>query len=282
MSLSAGITPNPDNRSMDINAAPARKWTRNSGADAQGTFRHHTITVRDKDNAEHTFSFKIRGADALTEVIALKSFKSMVKTLSTEETRFLQSHLKAGNTPQVKIVKDKEGKILGAVPVFPGTPENPTPFCYLKDGSKLLLTRDDRAWYQKMTGQGVLWDRDYTGPALDASAVGKVILEHFVGDRVDELVHKFSKLQEGHLGYDIAVQHKHTFKAPLGQLAEQFQETRMDRAKAILAMLEEGDESSIEADKEEGDKSPDPKLTITPTGTSGESRQVIVEDLPEE
>jgi hypothetical protein len=210
-----------DQPDFSINKQMAEgSWTRKTGADATGAFRQHTFIAKNTkvnplESTQYKYDFKIRNQDELTEVLALKAFRHTIKSLSAKNAEFIEERInKHKEAPVIKMLKDKEGNIIGAVPVFPPNKfSQGAQYCFTRDGKMFLLLD---FWRKPITDQ-----KD-----------------------INETLHEYFK--SGDIGYDVKATHRGDAKKALGILPG-FNETRTDRAQAIVSQLKLKDQDTYEA-----------------------------------
>lgn len=225
------FTHQPDAKGVGTDRSIGNNWKRTSGQDAKGAYRAHKFKTHDNEGNSYQLSFKFKASgDELVEVIAIKSFKSTMKSLSKQNATFVTERLKKGEVPLIKMIKNKEGKVLAAVPVFPGNNKTEGhPYCFLRDGTILHLCDGDTSLTQE---------------EIDA-----VLIEKFQGSAWSKLMSAFgNSAKDGELVYKVTVTHMQAYKkAHRPEIHPQFNDTRMHRAEQILTQLQNGDNSSISA-----------------------------------
>lgn len=185
-----------------IDRSVGDNWSRTKGSDNRGLYSRFTLKTRDSSATIYQFTFKLRTQNDLENVLFLKSFKSLMKSLSLQNAKFLAERIsKYNELPRFKIVKNKDRTTKGIVTIFPGNKySHGVPYTFFNDGTMVYF--------------------------MDK----KPLKEQEINDLCREYINKQKA------GYVVSGTHKGQYKFSRG-IPPGFTDTRLERANCILAEL---------------------------------------------
>lgn len=223
----------PDEFAVD---KPVKNWKMETGKDAKGnTVYKHDLLVKSKGQTGGSIHTQEQhlvfqgNVDLQTQVLALKCWRNINKSLHMEESQLAHMRMKKGQTASVIEFRDKDKNLLGNALLFPPNKDShDCPYTYTRDGKKLLLT-------------------NFWGNALtDQKDMHATLLRHF---------------ERGDIGYDVKEIHKRKEKEAAGVSAN-YGDTRYARAEDIANQLKLQDKKTIEATKVPAAQVPPPSEDV--------------------